>query len=93
MLSLRGPEFESGDGRLPPIRQEDDPLFQRKDYRENEYIRSESRLSINSPERFVKYLHINTKFLTSFVFSDSLRSSLRAAHLPSIDTDREDSAG
>ena len=55
MLSLRGPEFESGDGRLPPIRQEDDPLFQRKDYRENEYMRSESRLSINSPERFVKY--------------------------------------
>ena len=54
MLSLRGPEFESGDGRLPPIRQEDDPLFQRKDYRENEYMRSESRLSINSPERFVK---------------------------------------
>ena len=53
MLSLRGPEFESGDGRLPPIRQEDDPLFQRKDYRENEYMRSESRLSINSPERFV----------------------------------------
>ena len=53
MLSLRGPEFESGDGRLPPIRHDDDPLFQRKDYRENEYMRSESRLSIYSPERLV----------------------------------------
>ena len=29
MLSLRGPEFEERDGKLPPIRQEEDHLFQR----------------------------------------------------------------
>ena len=57
MLSLRGPEFDDlrsdRDGKLPPIRQDDDHLFQRQEYRDrdHDYMRSESRLSITSPER------------------------------------------
>jgi len=78
MLSLRGPEFDDRsdrDGKLPPIKQEDDPFFLRQDYhRENDYMRSESRMSITSPD------------------SDSTRSSAHTSHLPSIDSDREDSA-
>ena len=60
MLSLRDPEFEEkmrGD-HLPPIHQEQEPdmLFQsRTDIRqaqaEQDYMRSESRLSLTSPER------------------------------------------
>ena len=57
MLSLRGPEFDDRlaekDGKLPPIRGEEDSLFQRPEYRDNEFMRSESRLSITSPERSV----------------------------------------
>jgi len=83
MLSLRGPEFEEkmrGD-HLPPIHQEQEPdmLFQsRTDIRqaqaEQDYMRSESRLSLTSPES-----------------SDSLRGA-HGSHLPSIESDREDSA-
>ena len=55
MLSLRGPEFDDRfaekDGKLPPIRQDEDSLFQRPEYRDTEYMRSESRASITSPER------------------------------------------
>ena len=55
MLSLRGPEFDDRfadkDGKLPPIRQEEDSLFQRPDFRDSEFMRSESRLSIQTPER------------------------------------------
>ena len=56
MLSLRGPEFEERpserEGRLPPIRQDEaDFLFQRQELRaEQDYMRSDSRMSITSPE-------------------------------------------
>ena len=59
MLSLRGPEFD--DRKLPPIRQEEDSLFQRPDYRDNEYMRADSRLSITSPERCVVINYFDVK--------------------------------
>ena len=80
MLSLRGPEFEERgerEGRLPPIRPEEaDLLFHRQDLRgdQGDFNRTDSRMSINSPE------------------TDSLRSANTGSHLPSIESDREDSA-
>ena len=69
MLSLRGPEFDDKpirDDRLPPIHQEPEPemLFQsRTDLKqaqsEHDYMRTESRLSLTSPERLVGYPHNN----------------------------------
>ena len=52
MLSLRGPEFEDREGKLPPIRPDEaDLLFERPDLRAGqEYARSESRMSVTSPE-------------------------------------------
>lgn len=55
MLSLRGPEFDERpterEGRLPPIRQDEDFLFQRPELRpEQDYMRSDSRISLTSPE-------------------------------------------
>merc|ERR1719468_1065270 len=74
MLSLRGPEFDEKpqrEGKLPPIKQEEERLFERSRQRRNSTVydteddfRAESRMSLGSA----------------------------GSHLPSIDTERDDSA-
>ncbi|XP_023325997.1 uncharacterized protein LOC111699533 isoform X2 [Eurytemora carolleeae] len=53
MLSLRGPEFDEKprDGKLPPIKQEDDRLFSMAESNYDDYdTRTESRLSLSSAD-------------------------------------------
>ena len=81
MLSLRGPEFDERpterEGRLPPIRPEEaDLLFHRQDLRGDQ----------GDFSRADSRMSINSPE------TDSLRSANTGSHLPSIESDREDSA-
>merc|ERR1712106_169052 len=84
MLSLRGPEFSDKpprDDRLPPIHQEPEPdlLFQ-------------SRTNLKQAQSEHHYMRAESRLsLTSPESSDSLRGA-HGSHLPSIESDREDSA-
>ena len=79
MLSLRGPEFEERtdrDGKLPPIRPEEAELL---------FHRQEVRGDLGD-SRADSRMSINSPE------TDSLRSANTTSHLPSIESDREDSA-
>ena len=80
MLSLRGPEFDERgerEGKLPPIRAEEaDLLFHRQELRGDQ----------GEFSRADSRLSINSPE------TESLRSANTSSHLPSIESDREDSA-
>ena len=96
MLSLRGPEFDDKpirDDRLPPIHQEPEPemLFQsRTDLKqaqsEHDYMRTESRLSLTSPERLVGFPqnNRNVSFFLTEVYSRNMKKKKNYFFPPKI---------
>ena len=80
MLSLRGPEFDERtdrDGKLPPIRPEEaELLFHRQ---------GEGRGDLGD-------IRADSRMSINSPETDSLRSANTSSHLPSIESDREDSA-